>query len=245
MPPTFAPEQKLVTSDSIDILASKAPKSHEELVTDHGFDPQTAASEEFVEIWERAETKEALSSGKSNRDESDDDSSEEEHPKKKNKKSNASFKGKPKSDHCCIEHGPNTSHDTKSCKVLIGRKEKKHSWKNKDKSEGKHTDYKSKHKKKQNEVNLLQQSVKKEKAKWTKAHKRLKQNEVNNVAADDSSSSDEQEVTEKTVRAFTPREHQNQDSSSSNDSSSSSSDDDSNPEQENGRRENLHGRKEN
>jgi hypothetical protein len=60
LPPAFEALQKLSDTDIVDILASKAPKSHEELMTDHGFDPQTATSAEFAETRERAETKEAL-----------------------------------------------------------------------------------------------------------------------------------------------------------------------------------------
>jgi hypothetical protein len=44
----------------MDILASKATKSHKEIMTDHGFDPQTATTDKFVEICEHAETKKAL-----------------------------------------------------------------------------------------------------------------------------------------------------------------------------------------
>ena len=65
LPPAFSEAQKIPAADMMDILASKAPKAHKELMTDHGFDPQTATQEQFVEICERAETKEQLFKGKS------------------------------------------------------------------------------------------------------------------------------------------------------------------------------------
>jgi hypothetical protein len=42
LPPTFDDLQKVSDTDMKDILASKGPKGHKELMTDHGFDPQTA-----------------------------------------------------------------------------------------------------------------------------------------------------------------------------------------------------------
>ena len=60
LPPAFADTQMIPQADVMDILASKAPKSHKDLMTTHGFDPQTATTEEFVEICERAETKDNL-----------------------------------------------------------------------------------------------------------------------------------------------------------------------------------------
>ena len=50
-------------------------------------------------------------------------------------------------------HGPNTTHDSKDCKVINGSK-KTNDWKKKDTSDS--TDYKSKYKKKTRELNLLQ-----------------------------------------------------------------------------------------
>jgi hypothetical protein len=77
LPPAFDDLQKISDRDMIDILASKAPEGHQELMTDHGFDPQTGATVEFAEICERAETKEALQTRKQSHD-SDDDSSDDE-----------------------------------------------------------------------------------------------------------------------------------------------------------------------
>jgi hypothetical protein len=89
LPPAFDDLQKVSDTDMMDILASKAPKGHKELITDHGFDPQTATTAEFVEICERAETKEALQTRKQSHD-SDDDSSDDEvqRPNKPRKKAN-------------------------------------------------------------------------------------------------------------------------------------------------------------
>ena len=158
LPPAFAAEQKVSDSDLMDTLASKAPKSQKELMTDHGFDPQIAATGEFVKICECAETKEALLNKHSSKHIcSDCDSSKDEHSKRKrNKKTktSGSCRGKAKSKHCCEEHGPNPTHDTIDCEVIVGRLKKKFNWKNKDKSEGKCSGYKAKHKKKHNELNL-------------------------------------------------------------------------------------------
>jgi hypothetical protein len=41
LPPGFDDLQKVSDTDMMDILVSKAPKGHKELMTDHGFDPQT------------------------------------------------------------------------------------------------------------------------------------------------------------------------------------------------------------
>jgi hypothetical protein len=77
LPPAFEDLQKVSDTDVMDILASKAPKGHEELMTDHGFDPLTAATAESVEICERAdETKEALQTRDRKSHDSDDDSSD-------------------------------------------------------------------------------------------------------------------------------------------------------------------------
>jgi hypothetical protein len=83
LPPAFDDLQKVSDTDMMDILASKAPKGHKELMTDHSFDPQTATTAEFVEICERAETKEALQTRKQSHD-SDDDSSDDEVQRPKN-----------------------------------------------------------------------------------------------------------------------------------------------------------------
>jgi hypothetical protein len=77
LPPAFDDLQKVSDTDMRDVLASKAPKGHKELMTDHGFDPHAAAAAEFVEVCERAETKEALQTRKQSHD-SDDDASDDE-----------------------------------------------------------------------------------------------------------------------------------------------------------------------
>jgi hypothetical protein len=83
LPPAFNDLEKVSDTDMMDILASKAPKGHKELMSDHGFDPQTATTAEFAEICERSETKEAPQTRKQSHG-SDDDSSDDkvQHPKK-------------------------------------------------------------------------------------------------------------------------------------------------------------------
>jgi hypothetical protein len=178
LPPAFDDLQKVSDTDMMDVLASKAPKGHKELMTDHGFDPQTATTAEFVEICERAKTKEALQTCKESHY-SDDDSSDGEvqRPKKPRKKPKTSsyLNSRERSEFCCKEHGPNPTHNTSTCKVLL---------------KSKCSDHKSKCKKKHTELNLLQKETKKEKAKWTKACKNLKSKEADNVKGKESESSD-------------------------------------------------------
>jgi hypothetical protein len=111
LPPAFDDLQKVSDTDMMDILASKAPKGHKELMTDHGFDPQTAMTAEFVEIYERAETKEALQTRKQSHDSEDDSSDDDEvqHPKKPRKKAKTSsyHNSRERSKFYCKEHGPN------------------------------------------------------------------------------------------------------------------------------------------
>ena len=191
-------------------------------MTDHGFDPQTATTEEFVEICERAETKELLQQArtpKNKRFESNDDSSDDE-PRKKKK---SSKKPKERAPYFCSLHGPNTTHGTKDCKVLAAKKHEKPDWKKKDSSEPKYKDYQSKYKRKNKELHLLQMDTKKEKAKWEKAYKTLKLQEKvdkDNEASEGEASDD----SNKKKVTFTPKEHlghaSESSSSSSNDSSS-------------------------
>jgi hypothetical protein len=208
----------------MDILANKAPKGHKELMTDHGFDPQTATTAEFVEICERAETKEALQT-RDNTHYSDDESSEddEHRPKKPRKKAKTSShkSTRERSEFYCKEHGPNPTHNSSTCKVLMNKG--KDSWKKKDTSESKYSDYKAKYKKKHQELNLLQQQTKKEKAKWTKAYKNLKSKEADKAADKDSDASEEpKRATAKSIVKERPDDSETDSDSSSAESSSSS-----------------------
>jgi hypothetical protein len=226
LPPAFDDLQKVLDTDMMDVLASKAPKGHKELMTDHGFDPQTATTAEFVEICECAETKEALQTRKQSHD-SDDDSSDDEvqRPKKPRKKTKTSscHNSRQRSEFYCEEHSPNPTHNTSTCKVLLncGGKD---NWKKKDTSESEYSDCKSKHKKKHAELNLLQKETKKEKAKWTKAkaYKNLKSKEADNVTGKESESSDSEADEKATAKTQTRPGNSDADSDSSSDSSSSS-----------------------
>jgi hypothetical protein len=167
LPPAFDDIQKVWDTEMMDILASKAPNGHKDLMTDHGFDPQTAATAEFAEICERAETKEALQTRDRKSHDSDDDSSDDEvqRPKKPLKKAKTScHNSRERSEFCCKEHGPDPTHNTSTSKVLLNGGGKDN-WKKKDASESKHSNCKSKHKKKHAELHLLQRETKKEKAK--------------------------------------------------------------------------------
>ena len=97
LPPGIEANQKILDPDIMDILVSNAPKSHRELMTDQGFDAQTATTDQFVEICGGAETKEALRSNKLRRYDQDDSSPEDgrltRKPTKKHCKAD-SFKNK-------------------------------------------------------------------------------------------------------------------------------------------------------
>jgi hypothetical protein len=222
LPPAFDASQKIPDTDIMDIMASKAPKNFKELMTDHGFDPQTATTATFVEICERAETKEAIQKRRPSKYDSDDDSSVDERPRHKqklHKKPRNSYSAR--KEFYCKEHGPNSTHDTKDCKVIKGRLEGKSDWKKKDTSEGRYSDYKSKYKKKHAELNLLQRETKREKARWIKQYKKIK-------ALENNSEANEGEVPKKSSEPDKePEIFQVDDSSSSSSSSSSDNDSDS------------------
>jgi hypothetical protein len=215
LPPTFDPNQKILEPDLMDILVSKAPKSHRELMVDQGFNPQTATTEEFVEICERAEQKDNIRT-------KHDNSSDDERPTRKTaKKHHASdYKSKSKPSFYCKEHGPNTTHDSSECKVLRGNRREPNDWKKKDTSSS--TDYKAKYKKKHRELNLLQMETKQEKAKWTKAYKKL----TKTAGTDAVDLTSDGEVSKQSKRELKELEI-SEDSSSSSSSSSASSDTDS------------------
>jgi hypothetical protein len=122
LPPAFEANQKILDPDIMDILVSNAPKSHRELITDQGFDAQTATTDQFLEICERAETKEALRNNKGRRDH--DDSTDDERPTRKTMKKHCTTEHT-KSKRLpiyCKEHGPNMTHDSRDCKVINGSK---------------------------------------------------------------------------------------------------------------------------
>jgi hypothetical protein len=162
LPLAFDPNQKILEPNLMDILVSNAPKTHRQLMVEQGFNPQTATTEEFVEICERAENKNAL---QTNRKRSNDDSSKDERTTKRTTKKNrtSDYVNLKRSPFYCKEHGPNSTHKSKDCKVLIGSRKEPNDWKNKDTTNS--TDYKAKYKKKHRELNLLQLESKREKAK--------------------------------------------------------------------------------
>jgi hypothetical protein len=231
LPPAFDAAQKIPETELLDILASKAKRSHKELLTDHGFDPHTEDIDKFVEICERAETKEALSkkSDRSRRFESDDDSDQSVGYKKKPKK-RPHRPATGHSNYYCSYHGNNNTHDSKNCKVLLAEKEGKPDWKKKSKDGKGYKDYKSKYAKKTKELNILQSETKLMKKKWIKAHKALKEREKkkNSQEGETSEGDSSEEVKIKKETTFVPREHQRDasesESSDASDCSTSSED---------------------
>ena len=221
LPPNYVAGQKIPDRDLMEILASNAPKSHKELMTDHGFDPQTATFDTFIEICERAETKEQLSKRKSKqiRYESDDSDSESDSKRHKKHKKQSKTRSN-RAPYYCKEHGPNTTHDSKDCKVLANR-DTKSDWKKKPKDQDKYKDYQSKYKKKSRELNLLQLETKQEKSKYTKLRKKLQAStsaKTEEAKSDGEASKDPGEE-----RTFTPREELTPASSKSSSSSASAS----------------------
>jgi hypothetical protein len=66
LPPDVDAAQKLPNTDTMDLMASRAPKNHNKsLLADHGFDPHAAAADKFIELSERAGTKDAIIKGRS------------------------------------------------------------------------------------------------------------------------------------------------------------------------------------
>jgi hypothetical protein len=166
LPPAFDATQKLSDIDILDIMASKAPPTHKDLLTEHGFNTQTGTTIQFVELCERAESKDAKR--RPNQNESDDDDSD---PNRRTKKARRKPKHRERTEFFCKEHGPNGSHNSKDCKVLLDTK--RDTWKKKPHNSERYKDYKSKYQKKHAELNLLQNETKKEKAKWIKAYKKI------------------------------------------------------------------------
>jgi hypothetical protein len=209
----------------MDVLATKAPKEHKNLMIEQGFNPETSTVEQFVEISERAETKKTIYEERKRYFNSKDmSSSDEDSPSKKRKPSKPkNFHSQDRKEFCCKEHGPNSTHNSSDCKVIHGRSSDKQAWKSKDKSENKCSDYKAKYKNKSRELHILQSQAKEAKTeakeakvKWTKAYE--------NLEARNNASSSESEGELKSVKE-TVREDEKEvflQESSSNSSSSSS-----------------------
>jgi hypothetical protein len=88
LPPDFNDAQKLSTNEIMDVLATKAPKEHKNLMIEQGFNPETSTIEQFVEISERAETKKTIYEERKRYFNSKDmSSSDEDSPSKKRKPS--------------------------------------------------------------------------------------------------------------------------------------------------------------
>jgi hypothetical protein len=207
--PAFNATQKIPALDIMDILASKAPKPHRELMTDHGFDSQMATTEELVEICECAETKENVSCSKNSKNvqfkSGNASLNNKRHKQKKQKKKLTTTRA----PFFCKLHDSNTSHASINYKVLNARSKQKLDWKRKNlDGVNKYKDYQSKYKKNTQKLHLLHIETKKEKAKWTKAYKKLKSNpktqQVEDASKGKASGNSKQSCTSRT---FTPCEH--------------------------------------
>ncbi len=130
-PPLYDAAQKIPEQDLLDILASRAPTPARAMMIEHGFDPQAATITDFVELCERAETKQALKHHIQKEAEASASGSDENSYKKVARKGKShkakhdSYKSKASRpakelDYYCKLHKQNDSHDTEKCKVLNG-----------------------------------------------------------------------------------------------------------------------------
>ena len=228
MPPLFATTQKLEEKELLDILASKAPQAHKAIMIDHGFDPQTATIQEFIEISERAETKEAL---ENKRKPKYYDSASDESRNKKSSRSSKSRKRhetkyaapRERKEFFCKEHGANSTHNSRDCKVLNnpGDRDQKPNWKKPDHHKKDYKDHRAKYKNKIRDMNVMHREAKAEKDKWKKANKTLQAKLTNAPEAKDSSSDAGNKMP-----PLCGRRKSDTDSDDSSSSSSSSSSDD-------------------
>jgi hypothetical protein len=224
LPPLFNSTQKIPETELLDILASKAPTRHKAIMIEHGFDPQTASIEEFVEISERAETKEALES-KSGTEKQYSYASDSSNKKpSRSMKSRKKYEDQPqreRKEFYCKQHGPNSTHNSRECKTLINQDKPK--WNSNDNNKRDYNDSKSKYKNKIRDMNAIHQEAHDEKEKWIKANKTLQaklKKSGNKRNAEDSSSSDEMPpLHERRNKANKSQKDSSSDSSSSLDPS--------------------------
>ena len=107
LPPAYNDTQAIKDNELLDVLASQAPQSHKDMLTDQGFDPLTENIDKFIELCERAETKEDISnrshSHKQKQRFTEPDSSDSEHDYKKKSKRPTSRTSR--SPYYCKENG--------------------------------------------------------------------------------------------------------------------------------------------
>ena len=226
MPPLFDATQKLEERELLDILASKAPQPHKAIMIDHGFDPQTATIQEFIEISERAETKEALENKRKPKYyESASDDSRDKKPSRlaKSRKKHETKYAAPRErkEFFCKEHGANSTHNSRDCKVLNNPSDRdsKPNWKQPDQHKKDYKDHRSKYKNKIRDMNIMHREAKAEKEKWKKANKTL-QSKLNNEPEAQASSVDSDMPS---LRGRRKSESDSDDSSSSSRSSDDNS----------------------
>jgi len=225
MPPLFDATQKLEQKELLDILASKAPQPHKAIMIEHGFDPQTATIQEFVEISERAETKEALENKRKTKyyDDSTSDESRDKKPSRSKKSRSKHETPRERKEFFCKQHGANSTHDSRDCKVLnnAGGRDERPNWKQPDRQKKDYKDHKAKYKNKIRDMNVMQREAKDEKEKWKKANKTL-QAKLHGETSAQASSSSEEDMPPLIFKRKKPDPQSNESSSSSSDSDSSS-----------------------
>ena len=220
LPPLYDAAQKIPEQDLLDILASRAPTPARAMMIEHGFDPQAANITQFVELCERAETKQALKhhiqkEAEASASGSDDNSYKKVARKgKSHKAKHDSYKSKASRpakelEYYCKLHKQNDSHDTEKCKVLNGDssyKKKTSFAQDKHKRDDKRSSEKAKYKAKSRDLHLLQLKLEEQKDKFKKLNICLKarvDSEEKSEASKDSSSENEEEPKQRT---FKPKE---------------------------------------
>jgi hypothetical protein len=220
LPPLYDASQKIADQELLDILASKAPTSHKAMMIEHGFDPQSATLQEFVEFSERAETKQALQHHY-DKDASESDNSYKKVARKgKSSKSKHNsyksredtHKGKSRSakelEFYCSYHKANDSHDTVKCKVLNGEKDykKKTSFADDKNKRDKRDSEKAKYKAKSRDLHLLQIKLEEQKARFKKLNIRLQARADAEEKSEASEASSNESEEDPKQRTFKPKE---------------------------------------
>ena len=153
-PPLFEDSQIIDESELVNSLTNTALRTDKAMLISHGFNPETANLETFVEHCERTETMDDIVGAKF----ATFDKNSEPRNKKRTKSKDDHGKKRKKSStkmYCSI-HGDNTSHTSLECNVL--------------KSKGKENPKLSKKdpKKKSREINLLEKKASQQKEKYLK-----------------------------------------------------------------------------
>jgi hypothetical protein len=173
MPPNFNINQIFPESELVEMLSAKAPKTHKKELITAGFNPDTDTLATYVEVCERAETRESI--GKTDQGTDSDGSdrkpkrsrtSNNSKPSKNDKKTKT--KSSSNSYQFCKLHKWNDSHATDDCKVLASMIDKS------GKSDDAKPKFKKYDKKKYSkDLHTMEEELNEEKKKFNEAWKKL------------------------------------------------------------------------